>query len=107
MVARTNYGKLVDVIEPPNLIEIQTVSFREFLQLETPSAKRRKIGLQAVFHEVFPIESYDGRYALEFVRYELSGPKLDQVECIRAGLTYDAALHVTIRLKDGEEVREE
>ncbi len=107
MVARTNYGKLVDAIAPPNLIEIQTVSFREFLQLDTPSAKRRNVGLQAVFHEVFPIESYDGRYTLDFVRYELSEPKIDQVECIREGLTCAAPLHVTFRLKDGDEVREE
>ena len=74
MVERTNYGKLVEVIEPPNLIEIQTVSYKDFLQLNVIPGSRKNMGLQAVFKEVFPIESYDGRYALDFVKYEFSLP---------------------------------
>jgi DNA-directed RNA polymerase subunit beta len=61
MVERTNFGKLVEVIEPPNLIEIQTASYKDFLQLDIAPGGRHNMGLQAVFKEVFPIESYDGR----------------------------------------------
>jgi DNA-directed RNA polymerase subunit beta len=107
MVARTNFGKLEAVSDPPDLIEIQTVSYAKFLQVGISPSKRKKQGLQAVFEEVFPIESYDGRYVLDFVKYELSEPKLDAFECLYEGQTYAAPLHVTFRLKDGDEVREE
>ncbi len=107
MVDRTNFGKLVEVIEPPNLIEIQTASYKDFLQLDVIPGSRQNMGLQAVFKEVFPIESYDGRYVLDFVKYEFTLPKLDPYEFLREGQTYAGTLHVTFRLKDGEEVREE
>ncbi|MBL7115773.1 MAG: hypothetical protein ISS35_08405, partial [Kiritimatiellae bacterium] len=80
MVARTNFGKLEAVSDPPDLIEIQIVSYAKFLQVGVSPSKRKKQGLQAVFEEVFPIESYDGRYILDFVKYELSEPKLDAYE---------------------------
>ena len=54
MVERRNFGKLQDVIEPPDLISIQTRSYRDFLQLEVNPSKRKMQGLQAVFKEVFP-----------------------------------------------------
>ena len=57
--------------------------------------------------ELFPIESYDGRYVLDFVKYALSEPKLSPVESLYEGSTYASTLHVTFRLKDGDEVREE
>jgi DNA-directed RNA polymerase subunit beta len=107
MVERTNFGKLEAVIDPPDLIEIQTVSYSNFLQSGTPTASRKSQGLQAIFEEVFPIESYDGRYVLDFVRYELSEPKMGAYESLAEGQTYAAPLHVTFRLKDGDEVREE
>jgi DNA-directed RNA polymerase subunit beta len=107
MVERTNYGKLVEVIDPPNLIEIQTASYKEFLQIDVGAGSRKNIGLQAVFKEVFPIESYDGRYVLDFVKYEFIMPKTDAYEALREGQTYAGTLHVTFRLKDNEEVREE
>jgi len=107
MVERTNFGRLKAVIDPPDLIEIQTESYKEFLQMEVNPAKRKKQGLQAVFKEVFPLESYDGRYVLDFVKYELSAPKMSRLDSLYEGLTFAAPLHVTYRLKDGEEVREE
>jgi DNA-directed RNA polymerase subunit beta len=63
MIDRKNFGKLKEVISPPNLIENQIVSFQEFLQLDTPASQRKPIGLEAVFREVFPIQSYDERCA--------------------------------------------
>ncbi len=107
MARRINFGKLKDVIAPPDLIEVQTESYREFLQREVPPAKRRKIGLQAVFREVFPIESYDGQCVLDFVKYEIRDPKMGPVECLREGQSYTAPLYVTFRVKDPNEVREE
>jgi DNA-directed RNA polymerase subunit beta len=107
MVERKNFGKLEAVINPPDLIEIQTVSYARFLQLDVPPSKRKHEGLQAIFREVFPIESYDGRYVLDFVKYELSEPKEGPYEALYNGQTFSAPLHVTFRLKDGDEVREE
>ncbi len=107
MVARQNFGKLVDVIAPPNLIEIQTASYKDFLQWDVPENRRKRVGLQAVFKEVFPIESYDGRYVLDFVHYEFHKPSMDPVTCLKEGQTYSAALYVTFDLKEGSEVRRE
>ena len=107
MVERTNFGKLEAVIDPPDLIQIQTVSYANFLQANVAPGKRKSQGLQAIFEEVFPIESYDGRYVLDFVKYELSEPKMGAYESLAEGQTYAAPLHVTFRLKDGDEVREE
>jgi len=107
MAERINFGTLKSVIEPPDLIEIQLKSYADFLQKDVNPLRRKRQGLQAVFKEVFPIESYDGRYVLDFVKYELSEPKLGPLEALREGQTYSAPLHVTFRLKDGDEVREE
>ena len=107
MADRVNYGKLVDIIEPPDLIEIQTNSYREFLQIEVPPRKRKHVGLQAVFSEVFPIESYDGQYALDFAKYDIAAPKMSAIECIKEGQTFSAPLYLTFRLREGEETREE
>jgi len=104
---RTNFGKLVDIIEPPDLIEIQANSYKDFLQLDVAPNKRKKVGLQAVFKEVFPIESYDGKVVLDFVKYEVTDGKINPVECIKEGQSYAVPLYVTFRLKDGNEVREE
>jgi DNA-directed RNA polymerase subunit beta len=89
------------------MIEVQTKSYKDFLQLEIDAAKRKPFGLQGVFKEVFPIESYDGRYLLDFVKFELSEPRMGPLESLYEGQTYAAPLHVTFRLKDGDEVREE
>ena len=107
MIERVNYGKLVECIGPPDLIDIQTSSYSRFLQLDIPSERRKRMGIQGVFSEVFPIESYDGRCALDFVKYELGEPKMGENECLMEGETFAAPLHVTFRLKEGEEVREE
>ncbi|MCX6997127.1 MAG: DNA-directed RNA polymerase subunit beta [Kiritimatiellaeota bacterium] len=107
MAERQNFGKLTDVIDLPDLIEIQTDSYRDFLQVKTPSGKRKLVGLQAVFKEVFPIESYDGQCALDFVKYEIQEPKMSAIECIREGHSYTAPLYVMFRLRETKDVREE
>ena len=107
MAERLNFGKLTDVIELPDLIEIQTDSYRDFLQMKTAAGKRKLIGLQAVFKEVFPIESYDGQCALDFVKYEIQDPKMPAIECIREGHSYTAPLYVLFRLRESKDTREE
>jgi DNA-directed RNA polymerase subunit beta len=104
---RINFGKIKEIIAPPNLIELQTTSYKEFLQAETPQSKRKNLGMQAVFTEVFPIESYDGKVVLDFHSYEIGEPKVDWLECLREGLTYGAPLYVTFLLKDEKGSKEE
>ncbi|MGN6552752.1 MAG: DNA-directed RNA polymerase subunit beta [Verrucomicrobiota bacterium] len=104
---RVNFGKIKEIIAPPNLIELQTNSYKEFLQAEIPQSKRKNLGLQAVFTEVFPIESYDGKCVLDFHSYEIGEPKLDWLECLREGLTYGAPLYVTFLLKEEKGTKEE
>jgi len=107
VVERTNFGTLREIIDPPDLIDVQTRSYLDFLQRGSTPEKRKSHGLQSIFKEVFPIESYDGRYVLDFVKYELSDPKLDPVESVYEGQTFAAPLHVTFRLKDGDHVTED
>src|SRR6266849_5042206 len=104
---RINFGKIKEIIAPPNLIELQTNSYREFLQADVPQSKRRNLGLQAVFTEVFPIESYDGKCVLDFHSYEIGEPKVDWLECLREGLTFGAPLYVTFLLKEEKGTKEE
>jgi len=106
---RINFGKIREIVVPPNMIELQTNSYKEFLQADAAPKKRRKhIGLEAVFLEVFPIESYDGKCVLDYDSYEIGEPKLDWLECLREGLTYGAPLYVTFLLKEeGKSAKEE
>ena len=107
MGIRKNFGKLKDALDAPDLIEIQLNSYSEFLQLETKPSKRTKRGLQAVLSEAFPIESYDGQIALDFVSYEIKEPKLSMLDSVREGETYSAPLYVTFKLREGEDQRED
>src|SRR5262249_44986609 len=104
---RINFGKIKEIIAPPNLIELQTNSYKEFLEAEIPPSRRKNLGLQAVFTEVFPIESYDGKCVLDFHSYEIGEPKVDWLECLREGLTFGAPLYVTFLLKEEKGTKEE
>ncbi len=107
MADRKNFGKLKDTLTPPNLIEIQINSYLDFLQKDAPIQERKNDGLEAVFHEVFPIESYDGRLVLEFVSYTIGEPKATEIECIREGITYSVPLYVKLRLREEENIKDE
>ena len=95
---RRSFGKIPEVCEMPNLIEVQRNSYEKFLQREVPHAERVNEGLQEVFSSVFPIKDFSGRAEIDFVRYELEEPKYDVEECQQRGMTYAAALRVTLRL---------
>lgn len=107
MSKRLYFGNIKEVIEPPNLIEIQLQSYFDFLQQDTPAAARKNIGLQGVLKEIFPIKSYDENIELDFLSYEIEQPKMSDYEAIRAGETYSAALQVTFKLKSDNESKEE
>src|SRR3954464_1544690 len=104
---RVHFGKIKEIIAPPNLIELQTNSYKEFLQLGTAPSRRKNVGLQAVFKEVFPIESYDGKCVLDYASYEIGEPKVDWLECLREGITFGAPLYVTFQLKEEKAAKEE
>jgi DNA-directed RNA polymerase subunit beta len=104
---RINFGKLREVIVPPNLIEIQITSYLDFLQKGIPEKQRKPQGLEAVFREVFPIESYDARLNLEYVSYTLGDSKNSEIECIREGITYSVPLYVKLRLREEDFIKDE
>ena len=105
---RKVFGKLQGMAEtPPDLIAIQTKSYEDFLQASVPPAKRENKGLQAIFKEIFPVPSYDGRYTLDFVGYSLGEAKKGYLQALIDGETYSKPLNATFRLRDGEDVREE
>ncbi|HEX5360504.1 MAG TPA: DNA-directed RNA polymerase subunit beta [Fluviicoccus sp.] len=95
---RKNFGKLPTLMDVPYLLAIQVDSYRAFLQDGKKPRNREDLGLQAAFKSVFPIVSYSGNAALEFVEYHLGHPGFDVRECILRGLTYAAPLRVKIRL---------
>ena len=95
---RKFFGKIAEVAEMPNLIEVQKESYDQFLQVKEPAGGRLNEGLQAVFKSVFPISDFTGQAMLEFVRYEFEPPKYDVDECQQRGMTYAAPLKVTLRL---------
>ena len=107
MSERKYFGKLREGAEPPNLIEVQLDSYVEFLQQDITPGKRKMTGLQAVFKEVFPIQSYDEKITLDFANYEIGDPKLSIREAMREGLTFSAPLHVTFLLKEEKATKEE
>jgi DNA-directed RNA polymerase subunit beta len=97
-IIRKDFSKIREVIEVGNLIEIQTKSYRDFLQLGVPPDERKEVGLQKVFKTVFPIYDFYESATLEFVEYHIGKPKAEVMECILKGLTYEAPMKVIIRL---------
>jgi len=106
-VKHKNFNKYKDLIEMPNLIEVQTESFRDFLQMDVLPEKRLNQGLQGVFQEMFPIVSYSGSCSLDFVNYSISPSKYTYLECKQRGLTYSGTLKVILRLQQNRRIKEE
>ncbi len=100
-----DFSRYGDAVEIPDLIEIQTESYKRFLQQDTAPNKREDRGLEGLLREVFPIESYDGNMKLEYIEYDLDEPRYTPDECRELGLSYGMPLRITIKLirKDKEE----
>ena len=95
---RVDFGKIRNIIEIPNLIEVQERSYLRFLQKDVPLEEREDIGLEGVFKSVFPIWDFNETASLEYVHYTLSDPKYDVIECHQRGMTFAAPFKVTVRL---------
>src|SRR5690242_20478886 len=95
---RKDFGKRPPVLDVPYLLAIQVNSYREFLQADADPNGREDRGLHAALKSVFPISSYSGSAALEYVNYRLGEPPFDERECRSRGMSYGAPLRVTVRL---------
>jgi len=95
---RKDFGKLPSIMEVPYLLAIQLDSYTKFTQQGVSARERADIGLHAAFKSVFPIVSYSGNAALEYVDYALGQPAFDVGECQLRGVTYAVPLRVRVRL---------
>ncbi len=95
---RKSFGRIPEVVQMPNLIEVQKSSYDQFLQKDVTHSQRTDEGLLAVFKSVFPIRDFSERAVLEFVSYEFEAPKFDVDECGQRDITYAAPLRVKLRL---------
>src|SRR4051794_14947393 len=91
----------------PDLTEIQTKSYARFLQYDAPTDKRKPEGLEGVLREIFPIESYDKKLQLQFLRYELGKPRYEPDECRQLRLTYGRPFRIWLRLNKEQPIEEE
>ncbi len=95
---RKHFGKIREVLDMPNLIEVQKSSYDLFLKSGEKNEPTEGEGIQGVFQSVFPIKDFNETSVLEFVKYELEKPKYDVEECQQRDMTYSAPLKVTLRL---------
>ncbi len=102
-----NFGRIKDEWPIPDLTQIQTESYARFLQAEALPENRLDSGLEGVFREIFPVESYDKQLRLEYIRYDLGKPRYDTDECRQLRLSYGRPLHVWLKLHKGDKDIEE
>ncbi len=107
MIKRKNFAKFKDIFEMPDMLEIQTASYKEFLQIDCDPDERKNQGLQEVFTEIFPIESSDRSVRLEFISYTLGKPKYDIAESKKRSLSYASPLKVRFRLTTPTDTKEQ
>ncbi|MBS1740769.1 MAG: DNA-directed RNA polymerase subunit beta [Bacteroidetes bacterium] len=100
---RVNFGKIHDIAETPDLLDIQLQSFKDFFQLETTPDKRNNEGLFRVFKENFPITDTRNIFVLEFLDYFVDPPRYTIEECMERGLTYSVPLKAKLRLSCNDE----
>ena len=97
---RKSFGKLVETLSIPNLIEVQKNSYQEFLTSKNSTIKNDELlrGLEKVFKSIFPIEDGTEKSTLEYISYKLEKPKFDVIECKQRSLTYSASIKANLRL---------
>lgn len=100
---RVSFSKLTQVIDLPDLLDVQLKSFREFLQDDVPAEKRKDLGLHSVFTNIFPIMDSRENFCLEFAEYYIEKPKYDVYECQERGVTYSVPLKAKLKLSIKDE----
>lgn len=98
MIERKGFARIPVAMDLPDLVEPQKRSYDEFLQEKARPDKRQKQGLEAVFREIFPIVSDDGKHSLEFLNYSIERPGHTIEDCQQIGMTYAASLRARMRL---------
>jgi DNA-directed RNA polymerase subunit beta len=106
-VSVKQFGSLRPAHAIPDLTQIQTKGYEDFLQYDTPWQKRNDQGIDGVLREIFPIESYDKTLRLEYIRYDLGKPRYEPDECRQLRLTYGRPFKVWLRLTKEQPVEEE
>jgi len=103
------FGRLHDTVEAPDLVAVQRTGYEHFLQMDVAPTKRKCVGLEALFRETFPIESYDKKMVLEYLYYELEKPHYTPTQCRQLRLTYGYPLKIWCRLRtsEGEDLAEQ
>ncbi len=102
-----SFGKLKEIYDLPNLLDVQLEAYREFLQADISVSERKRQGLQEVFEEIFPIEDQGRSVKLEFLSYALGKPKYDVRESKRRSVSYAAPLKVRFRITTPGETKEQ
>ncbi|MFO0792483.1 MAG: DNA-directed RNA polymerase subunit beta [Candidatus Brocadiaceae bacterium] len=102
-----NYGKVGDIVEIQNLVQIQTKAYSNFIQADIAASRRKNFGIEAILREIFPITNYDGTLSLDYIKYELGKPRYTQDECRQLRLTYGRPFRVWLRLNKSEPIEEE
>jgi DNA-directed RNA polymerase subunit beta len=102
-----DFSKVGHRMEVPNLMRLQVDSYERFLQSQCSLQNRKSQGLEAVLKEIFPIESYDKKMYLEYIKYELGPPRYDPDECRRLKLTYGSPFKIRVRLNKGNIIEED
>ena len=101
------FGKTDEDNVLPDLVELQTKSFHDFLQADIPFSERSESGLEAIIREIYPIESYDGTMRLEYLYYTLEEPRYTPDECRKLKMTFGHPFKIRVRLVKPEPVEEE
>jgi DNA-directed RNA polymerase subunit beta len=101
------FGSYPPIIELPDLVEVQTKAWKEFLASDVPASQRLDQGLETLLREVFPIYSYDKTLCLEYVGYDLGRPRYTIDECRKLRLTFGFPFKVRLRLIKPEPIEEE
>ena len=96
--SRVNFASVKNPFPYPDFLEVQLQSFRDFLQLDTPTEKRKNEGLYKVFAENFPIADTRNNFVLEFLDYYIDPPRYTIDECLDHGLTYSVPLKAKLKL---------
>ena len=95
---RVNFARVKNPYPYPDFLDVQLQSFRDFLQLDTPTEKRKNEGLYKVFSENFPIADTRNNFVLEFLDYYIDPPRYTIEECLDRGLTYSVPLKAKLKL---------